>query len=444
MLILGEGSRRFKLNNILTGRPYYMGEIEYLEEEPEEDVNALAEECIALLERVVEAATEGSVGIEIEPPYRNLSFAIAGRVEFEPAIRQQILELTSEQQRLHKVKELLGAEAEARAVARVMETAQIRLSRLQRSLIETVSAARKNRLEVSEGGRVSYDYSRHTAARNDPDYQDFVTKTEQAAKSWQARIDALVKKINETDVSIVRELRTATTDKVTLDGTKNGFNRYADNDIPAKKSAREVKSWWDLQSAERQRELIERYPEEIGNLDGMPAEVRNRANRIYLPQLIEQLQDNPPSKDKLEALKDIQKLLKREKDMPVFLLGLGTEGGGRAIISFGNPDTERNVSAYVPGTGAGLHSEFVKSDGGRARTIADKIKRDGGSAASIVWLGYDAPQLRPDVGVGTTSKAEAGGANLQRFLSGLEATSQEESKRIVTVVGHSYGTLTIG
>jgi Lon protease-like protein len=109
MLILVEGSRRFKLNNILTGRPYYMGEIEYLEEEPEEDVNALAEECIALLERVVEAAT---VGIEIEPPYRNLSFAIAGRVEFDLETRQQILELTSEKERLQKVKELLNAAAQ--------------------------------------------------------------------------------------------------------------------------------------------------------------------------------------------------------------------------------------------------------------------------------------------------------------------------------------------
>jgi Lon protease-like protein len=112
MLILVEGSRRFKLNNVLTGKPYYVGEIEYFQDEPEEDVGPLAEECIALLERVVEAATEGSVGIEIEPPYRNLSFAIAGRVEFEPEIRQQILELTSEQERLQKVKELLGAAAE--------------------------------------------------------------------------------------------------------------------------------------------------------------------------------------------------------------------------------------------------------------------------------------------------------------------------------------------
>src|SRR5215210_4534781 len=112
MVILVEGSRRFKLNNIMTGKPYYVGDVDYLEDGPDDNVSSLAEECVALLERVVEAATEGSVDIEIEPPYRNLSFAIAGRVEFEPEVRQQILELTSEQQRLEKVKELLGAAAE--------------------------------------------------------------------------------------------------------------------------------------------------------------------------------------------------------------------------------------------------------------------------------------------------------------------------------------------
>ena len=112
MLILVEGSRRFKLKNIFTDKPYYVGEIEYLEEGPEEDLGALAEECVALLERVIEAATEGSVGIEIEPPYRNLSFAIAGRIEFELDTRQEILELPTEKGRLEKVKGLLAEAAD--------------------------------------------------------------------------------------------------------------------------------------------------------------------------------------------------------------------------------------------------------------------------------------------------------------------------------------------
>ncbi|QIN77777.1 ATP-dependent protease [Rubrobacter marinus] len=113
LVILVEGSQRFKLNNILTGKPYYVGEVEYLEDETsEEDISGLAEECVALLERVIEAATEGEVGIEVEPPYRNLSFAIAGRIEFDLETRQRILELPSEGGRLRKVKELLTETAE--------------------------------------------------------------------------------------------------------------------------------------------------------------------------------------------------------------------------------------------------------------------------------------------------------------------------------------------
>jgi Lon protease-like protein len=117
LVILVEGSRRFKLNNILSGgpagKPYYVGEVEYLqEEEAAEDLQALAEENITLLERVVEAATEGSVDIEVEPPYRNLSFGIAGRIEFELDTRQEILELPTEKDRLERLKELLSEAAE--------------------------------------------------------------------------------------------------------------------------------------------------------------------------------------------------------------------------------------------------------------------------------------------------------------------------------------------
>jgi ATP-dependent Lon protease len=112
MVVLVEGSRRFKLNNVLSGKPYYVGDIEYFEDGPEEDITALAEDCVALLERVVEAATEGSVDIEIESPYRNLSFSIAGRIEFDLETRQQILELPTEKERLTKVKDLLTEAAE--------------------------------------------------------------------------------------------------------------------------------------------------------------------------------------------------------------------------------------------------------------------------------------------------------------------------------------------
>ena len=114
MVVLVEGSQRFRLNNIHSDRqPYYVGEVEYIaDDEPQEDLVAIAEECITLLERVVEAATEGEVDIEVEPPYRNLSFAIAGRIEFEADVRQEILELPTERQRLERLQVLLTEAAD--------------------------------------------------------------------------------------------------------------------------------------------------------------------------------------------------------------------------------------------------------------------------------------------------------------------------------------------
>ena len=113
LVVMVEGSRRFQAQQRADGQTVLRRRRSSTSKKSrEEDVSGLAEECIELLERVVEAATEGSVGIEIEPPYRNLSFAIAGRIEFDLETRQQILELTTERERLEKVKELLSAAAE--------------------------------------------------------------------------------------------------------------------------------------------------------------------------------------------------------------------------------------------------------------------------------------------------------------------------------------------
>ncbi|MGI8649226.1 MAG: LON peptidase substrate-binding domain-containing protein [Rubrobacter sp.] len=114
MLVLTEGRRRFRLGDIHSDRAAYLvGEIEFIEEDKlPPEMAPLAEECVALLERVVEAATEGSAAIEIEPPYRNLAFAIAGRIDFGAETRQQILELPNERERLEVVRSLLQQAAE--------------------------------------------------------------------------------------------------------------------------------------------------------------------------------------------------------------------------------------------------------------------------------------------------------------------------------------------
>nr|WP_268984327.1 MFS transporter [Streptomyces fuscigenes] len=201
--------------------------------------------------------------------------------------------------------------------------------------------------------------------------------------------------------------------------------------------------WWEGLAPELRDAYMADCPELIGNLDGIPAAVRDRANRARLGDLIAELgrRDDEDARTRLAGLRGIEAQLESGGHPPLFLLGIGNEGNGRAIVSFGNPDTARNVSAYVPGLGTSLDEDFAHGDLKRARDVALGAARlTGRPVASIAWLGYDAPQ---GVGVMGTGAAESGGVAYNRFMSGLVATNQYENPHL-TAIGHSYGSRTVG
>ncbi|MEV0415772.1 alpha/beta hydrolase [Streptomyces sp. NPDC050448] len=132
----------------------------------------------------------------------------------------------------------------------------------------------------------------------------------------------------------------------------------------------------------------------------------------------------------------------------MYLLGISDQNNGRAIVAFGNPDTSKNVSAYVPGLGTALDGDFARNDIQRARDTAIGARRVDPSSASIVWLGYDAPQLPADklldnLAVTTMDDARRGAGDYNQFMAGISSTNQNADPHI-TAIGHSYGSLTVG
>ncbi|MEU9108216.1 alpha/beta hydrolase [Streptomyces xanthophaeus] len=227
---------------------------------------------------------------------------------------------------------------------------------------------------------------------------------------------------------------------------------YLRDTIPEKSSPADRASWWKGLSDDQRAELLAVYPDVIGNLDGIPATVRHDANQDNLQMLIGKLseQDDEKSQTQLAGMRSIDSQLWNQKptDPPMYLLGIGDQGGGRAIVAFGNPDTSRNVSAYVPGLGTALDAEFARNDVQRARDTAIGARGHDSSSASIVWLGYDAPQLPADkpldnLAVMSEDHARAGAPAYNQFMAGISATNENADPH-VTAVGHSYGSLTVG
>ncbi len=236
---------------------------------------------------------------------------------------------------------------------------------------------------------------------------------------------------------------------------------YLAEDIPQDKSPAERKAWWDGLSKEQREEYVAVYPNIIGNLDGIPANVRHEANLENLNLLIGEMEgrDDEKARTQLAGLQEIDRKLeeneklrlKHPKEPPMLLLGIGGEGGGRAIVAYGNPDTSKNVSAYVPGLGTALDKDFVNNDvAKRAHDTAMGAREIDPSSAAIVWLGYDAPQVGPDsesilgnLAVAKDDNAKLGAPAYNSFMSGLGATNQHDDPHL-TAIGHSYGSRTVG
>ncbi|MFE7114496.1 alpha/beta hydrolase [Streptomyces sp. NPDC057654] len=241
--------------------------------------------------------------------------------------------------------------------------------------------------------------------------------------------------------------------------------------------------WWKGLSAQEQGDYISVYPAGIGAMDGLPAVVRDEANRVVLAETHgttqQQYDDwlkkepkhyqnylnpmtgtevkgalveteawkkwNEHRKDVDGRLKGMDSIASRfdtsDPDTRAYLLGFDNKKNGHAIVSIGNPDTAHNVATFVPGTGATLGSvdENIK----RAEALQQQAYRidPAHKTASVLWLGYDAPQsVMSDA---TDSKfADDAREPLSKFLTGIDTA--HSGKAHSTVLGHSYGTLVAG
>ncbi|MFJ8625595.1 alpha/beta hydrolase [Kitasatospora sp. NPDC093550] len=349
---------------------------------------------------------------------------------------------------------------EIRDCADAMTLAQDRLT-------QALSDARAKGFSVSDSGTVSWSPS-----TNPFQATDWEARQKAAAEEIGQQIGKALSDAAEADSALAGTLnrfaghardksgldeKTAAAD-VYLDQFADASNPMWQRGMPGKDAApTEVDTWWKGLGPEGRQWFLSHHPEVLGNLDGIPAEVRDKVNRDRLEALMNSIRTKKPDemsageKDLFALYGPIDARLRQHKgDPPILLLGLGDEGRGRAILSYGNPDTATDISAYVPGITTTMKSLGPgENDGTNEAENALNLYRAasgkapaGHSVASIVWLGYDSPGM--DLGAASTKAGKDGAPAYAKFLSGVRAGHDGTRPLHITAVGHSYGSYLVG
>ncbi|MEX2587608.1 MAG: alpha/beta hydrolase [Actinomycetota bacterium] len=261
-----------------------------------------------------------------------------------------------------------------------------------------------------------------------------------------------------------------------------------------------VEDWWgSLTEAERKR-LVAEQANEIGNLVGVPVEVRDQANRLVLGKRLEELEhelgervldpemswwernfepfDPDPFGDKADSkpsrfftsyfgldgltkekreLRGVRRLSRelvnreaefREAGLPddVFLIELDTgfaRGDGKAVVAFGDPYSAEYVATVVPGINNSLaNAQGLIGDASSLKfAVADLPGVSAETTATVAWLGYDTPNGLIDAR--SKDEAEDGSRALTRFIDDLHRPVSVNMPSI-TAIGHSYGASVVG
>jgi hypothetical protein len=233
--------------------------------------------------------------------------------------------------------------------------------------------------------------------------------------------------------------------------------------------------WWMSLSPKEQGTVLANHPEWIGNRDGIPAGVRDQANRARLDKIEADLHEryekaredyrnrNPLLRGWLDGVGELDEL--KGKLDSIKAVRKAIEPGGtqlllvdpsgemlKAAVADGDVDNAKHVAVFTGGLNTTVDGELVKY-GERMHDLKGEAQQHAGyDVATVTWIGYEAPQLgtgpvsemAEDLfggnAVWRTDSAKEGGEALADFVNGIDTSRPEDPH--ITAMGHSYGSLT--
>jgi hypothetical protein len=373
--------------------------------------------------------------------------------------------------------------AEVAAVRRALADAADGVTALERDVRDVLEFAASEEFRVTDAG-VVVDVSAPVELPEDQ-VADYAARRRRTRDAIVADVEGTLRLAAAIDADLLAVLGRARRDAVTagtpdaalarLRGASQGAVTWPP---PDGRTPTENAEWWESLTASQQQQVLDDAPHLVGNLDGIPAAVRDDVNRARLPGLLEDLEadlaraqqavedvplvpgaeglryqllvERQEIEDKIASLEEVRATLGLSGDRQLLLLDAG---GNRATaaIAHGDVDTAEHVAVFTPGFTTTVDASLATYDRDmlhlRQKVIEelDKEGRHDEGVATVTWIGYEAPQWSEVVGANSVAgqgAAERGAARLAPFLQGINASREHDPH--LTALGHSYGSTTSG
>nr|BFD96271.1 hypothetical protein KitaXyl93_76310 [Kitasatospora sp. Xyl93] len=368
---------------------------------------------------------------------------------------------------------------ESAAVALALDTVADRIYQAQTNLKNAVHRAEEWGLTVGADGIVnlpalSKGEQNDPEAASNPERKSLETLRTQAQERINKALadakeasDKGVIALGRLDADILTSPRTFGSVAETATDVKDVAKDLGLSDpyVPENKDPQKSADWWKSLTPEQQSSYLALYPDKVGQLDGLPATVRDEANRLALDQELDRLRSgtargsgsdqgvyNLREQNLMKLKEQLDQHDSMAEDKQLFLLSYDSKsysGDGKAVIAMGNPDTADHTAVMVPGTGT-----TVGSTGGQIERInsmqeaAKEASKGTNQKVSVIsWLGYDAPEIpvlqEANAAIAGTTRAEDGAEALRQFTQGTRVAQGDHHSHL-SVFSHSYGTTLVG
>ncbi len=418
-------------------------------------------------------------------------------------IAQELLEASQGLRKAYEKGEddLKAVQSEGEAVTAMRATTITNLASLERALTNVNGA-----LMAIEGARdgvatvmsnintlQAYASTNNCTILNDGSVVGEGSRTQRGGKSparfnIEQGIKDVIEQADQVDTDLYHALQDINNDSYT-DGDWAENKVIGVPDFPQPNwSPSQNAAWWKSLTDEQQQFLIHHRPDDIRHLDGLPAAVRDRANRFALEGYVDANGNEQPgaladakkavddakakyqaalkkSTDKelnpalakndyidpevatakreldraLEKYEDL-KAIKKETDnnvrmlkdlAPTYLLDFNYDEKYHrttAIVSAGNPDTATHVSTLVPGIGTNVRGDldYYMEFNDRLRKQTAHAGVNPNNVATISYLGYVAPKKDAEhlYQAAIIGYADRAAPKLARFEEGLRANAK--------------------